>query len=242
MKIIKYTLIIIVAYVLIERPHFTLSKTTGATVDVPQHVKAQLGSSTSSQLQGVDISHFNGNTDFALLKQSNISFVYMKATQGTGYVDPTYHGRVKQLQGSDLLNGAYHFFEPDKDAIEQAKHFIQNVKSANHTLPPVLDVEITQQVDAEKIKQGVKSWLAYVHKILKCKPMLYSYGGFWQQNLGTEFNQYPFWLADYEKKPHVPDGLKDWRVWQYTDKGQVSGIEHTVDRNILIKKELTCHA
>jgi lysozyme len=241
MKIVKYILVIVAAYFVVQRPHFTLQKPSNSPEKLPHHVKSQLGSSTNSQLQGVDISHFNGNTDFTLLKQSNISFVYMKATQGTGYVDPTYHDRVKQLKGTNLLNGAYHFYEPEKDPIEQAKHFIQQVKVANHTLPPVLDVEITQNVDADKIKEGVKSWLTYVYDTLKCKPMLYSYGSFWQQNLGKAFNEYPFWLADYAKKPNVPEGLTDWRVWQYTDKGQVSGIEHKVDRNILIKKELTCH-
>ena len=241
MKIVKYTLFVFLAFIVIERPYFSLSKSTKEQHSLPLNVKSQLGSSTKDQLQGVDISHYNGRTDFTLLAQSNISFVYMKATQGTTYVDPTYHNRVAQLKGIELLNGAYHFFEPDKDALAQAKHFIENVKSANHTLPPVLDVEITQQVEIERIKQGVQSWLTYVHDALKCKPMLYSYGSFWQENLGSEFNDYPFWLADYADKPNVPKGLRDWRVWQYSNQGQVSGIEYKVDRNILIQKELTCH-
>ena len=165
--------------------------------------------------------------------------MYLKATQGVSYVDPTYQTRMAELKNSTLLHGAYHFFEPNKSAEEQAKHFVEQVKQAKHTLPPVLDIEITQEVPPEKITEGVRAWLTYVQEELKCQPMLYSYGSFWEQYL-SEFNSYPFWLADYAKKPTPPDKSDNWRVWQYTDKARVPGIEHKVDENI-IKRELTCH-
>ena len=241
MKIIKYLLIIVAAFILIERPHFALTKPQEAKAPLPQHVKSRLGTSAHAKLQGIDISHYDGRVDFELVGQSNVHFVYMKATQGTTYIDPTYQGRVSALKGSELLHGAYHFYEPDKDAIAQATHFLEQVKISKHTLPPMLDVEITQQTSPEDIKKGVKLWLEHVYKALKCQPILYSYGSFWEENLGDEFNDYPFWLADYATKPNVPAQLKNWRIWQYTDQGQISGIEHKVDRNILIEKELTCH-
>ena len=39
------------------------------------------------ELQGVDVSHFQGNIDWEVLKDQGISFAYIKATEGSGHVD-----------------------------------------------------------------------------------------------------------------------------------------------------------
>ena len=191
--------------------------------------------------QGVDISHFQGKVNFALLKQNNIHFVYLKATDGMTYLDPSYHQHVKSLGQEYLPNGAYHFFEPNDDPIKQAEFFISQVKASNHTLPPMLDVEISKGMPADKIKSAVQQWLKHVESNLGCSPIIYSYGDYWSDLLGPEFNNYLFWLADYAAKESIPQGLKNLHIWQYSEKGQINGIEHSVDRDKLIENLNLCH-
>ena len=57
----------------------------------------------------VDLSHHNASVDFAALAGAGIAGVIHKATQGAGYVDPTYTARQAQARTVGLRWGAYHF-------------------------------------------------------------------------------------------------------------------------------------
>lgn len=239
MKIVRIGLYLLTLYILIYRPPLFSANVSNKHV-LPLHVNSFLGSAAQRKLKGIDISHFDGQVDFNQLQQSGIEFVYLKATQGSEYVDPTYHAHVEKLNSTNILRGAYHFYEPAEDAKAQAIHFLNVVAASNNTLPPMLDVEITQGKSAEAIKKGVQTWLATVEKELGCRPVLYSYADFWRENLGVQFNNYPFWLADYSSKPDVPHDLKNWRLWQYSDKGRVHGIDSHVDLDVMVTQELHC--
>jgi GH25 family lysozyme M1 (1,4-beta-N-acetylmuramidase) len=60
------------------------------------------------RIRGVDLSHFNGNVDFGLLRQNNIRFAYLRATQGAGQTDRTFNSYREQAAKSGILIGAYH--------------------------------------------------------------------------------------------------------------------------------------
>lgn len=211
------------------------------TAQVPEHVKSQLGTTSHSAKQGLDIYYASGKVDFNELEKQKIEFVYLKATDGLNYTDPTYQQHVKALEKTQLLSGAYHFFRPADDAVKQAQQFVEQVHLSKHQLPPMLDVEKSGSLSPTEIKKAVKQWLSYVHTALKCKPILYANGYFWSEYLGVEFNQYAFWLADYATTPTLPDGLKNWRIWQYSEKGRIFGVQNTVDLDVLVNNEVHCH-
>ncbi|OWV61410.1 hypothetical protein ATY75_13320 [Rhizobium sp. N122] len=98
---------------------------------------------------GIDTSHhtedgckceLNWN---AILKQK-VGFVYLKATEGTSYTDPTFTatvGRIRKANPS-LPIGAYHFLSKNVEAKKQAEHFIAAVGQLGEMqLPPSLDLE-----------------------------------------------------------------------------------------------------
>ena len=58
------------------------------------------------------------------------------------------------------------------------------------------------------------------------------------QNLSGYFPSYPLWIAKYAKKPPQLNDDTPWHIWQYTDKGKVSGIDHKVDLNYFAGNEL----
>ena len=44
-------------------------------------------SSTQYPVRGVDVSSYQGNIDWAVLSKQNISFAFIKATEGSSFVD-----------------------------------------------------------------------------------------------------------------------------------------------------------
>lgn len=245
MKLVQLGLLVSLLILILQRPFLDLSQQLmpahHAHKQLPTHVVKRMGMTVNNAKQGVDLSHFQGTVNFQEVANSGIHFVYLKATQGTDFIDPSYAAHITAIDKTALLHGAYHYFQPDQDPIAQAKYFLQQVQMSGHVLPPMLDVETTSNESPDSVRKGVAAWLEYVHKALNCRPILYSYGDFWQDNLGPAFNEYPFWLADYSAEPDVPAGLKNMRLWQYSDTGRVPGIENQVDLDVLVSGEVNCH-
>ena len=59
----------------------------------------------------VDLSHWEAQVDFVQAKTAGIAAVILKATQGTGFLDPTFASRAVAAHAAGLLLGAYHFFD-----------------------------------------------------------------------------------------------------------------------------------
>src|SRR5260370_16659082 len=87
----------------------------------------------------IDLSHHNGDVDLGRAKAAGILGVIQKATQGTGYKDPTFDENRAQAVQTGLLFGAYHF-GTGSDGVAQAEHFLNVVTpGANDLL--VLDFQ-----------------------------------------------------------------------------------------------------
>ena len=63
------------------------------------------------------------------------------------------------------------------------------------------------------------------------KPIVYT-ANFMSGVIGTSFGSYPLWVANYGATcPLMPSGWTDWKFWQNSDSGSVSGIAGAVDTN-----------
>lgn len=81
------------------------------------------------------------NEDKALRTEA-IDYVFMKATEGESFKDWRFKGRWKKAKKAGITRGAYHFFRPGKNAVDQAQNYIQRVGEFDaDDLPPVLDIE-----------------------------------------------------------------------------------------------------
>jgi len=192
---------------------------------------------TSNKIHGIDVSHDQGNIDWSQVAKADIDFVYLKATDGITYTDPRFHSYMSDLLDKELLYGTYHFFEAEDDPEKQADNFLKQISSYPLRLSPMVDVEVTKDQDPQEIKTRLQSFLNKVHTATGCKPVIYSYSSFWQHNIGTEFNQYVFWLADYAKKINPPKGVDNLTIWQYSDKGRIEGISGPVDLDVILTGE-----
>jgi lysozyme len=102
-------------------------------------------------VQGIDVSHYQGVVDWQQVAQNGMAFAFAKATEGITYVDPQLAANWDGIRVAGLVRGAYHFFEPNDDAAQQAQHFLSTVQLQPGDLPPVLDVETTGGVSDAQI-------------------------------------------------------------------------------------------
>lgn len=188
-------------------------------------------------IHGIDVSHYQGDINWEEVKKMNIkgdsiSFVFIKATEGNNYIDKSFEKNWKEAQSAGLMCGAYHYFKPDIDGKEQAKHFINQVKMTKGNLPPVLDIEEIGEKKWKEVKKELKIWLDLIEKEYNIQPIIYSNRIFLEDNLGEEFKKYIVWVAQYKNLNPPEISFKNWTFWQHSSEGNVNGINFPVDLNV----------
>ena len=93
----------------------------------------------------VDLASYQGNitaAELAALKAAGIEAAYVKATQGTDYINPFAAQQVKALRGAGIHVGLYHFLDVTKSIGEEAQYFVAAASALGGSdLPLALDSE-----------------------------------------------------------------------------------------------------
>jgi lysozyme len=188
------------------------------------------------ELHGIDVSKYQSTIAWEevkamKVKEVQMSFAFIKATQGTGGSDPQFNRNWKKSRQAGVFRGAYHFFIPYADGKQQAENFIAKVELQKGDLPPVLDIEQLNGTTPEKLRAEAKKWLEAVEAHYGVKPIIYTNVDFYKRYLGDDFDSYPFWAAHYhsEGRPRID---RNWLFWQHSDQGRVNGITAAVDFNV----------
>lgn len=182
---------------------------------------------------GIDVSHYQGDIQWKyVFKKStvNISFVFCKATEGVSIIDDRWLRNRKELLKRNIPMGAYHYFKPNSNPVAQADFFLEHYQARQNDLPPVLDVE-EEGNNPISLRNSVKTWLDFVEKETGKRPIIYTNYFLFNSIFKAHFKDYRFWIANYSDQP---ERLRDERIlyWQYTDQGQVPGINGYVDLNM----------
>ncbi len=158
-----------------------------------------------------------------------VLFALMKSTEGTTIVDPTFARNFSEAKRVGIIRGAYHFLSVNSPVEQQVKYFIANTPLKKGDLPPVLDLEIskaTMQKQHAKVIKMAKQWLKLVEKHYGVKPIIYTYNNYYNDYMkGHGLDDYDYWIARYGAEPSA----RHWEIWQFTDKGVSTGIDHAVD-------------
>ena len=195
-------------------------------------------SSARSWVRIVDVSSYQPNIDWAQLSRAGVAGIYIKATEGTWYVNPYAAAQRAGAASIGMPYGGYDFARPDaSNAVADAQYFVAS-GGAQGTLPPVLDLE----TEAPGAVQWAITWLTTVKQLTGRTPTIYTgqYSWFWNPALSA----WPLWLAAYPLGyQHVTDdspanvawanessgAWSGWSMWQFTSVGQIYGIPGNVD-------------
>ena len=94
---------------------------------------------TAAQGQGIDVSHYQGRIDWEeVATNKNISFAYIKATEGANLVDEFYLRNLYGAKRVGIPAGCYHFFSPSVSALVQLENFRSTVDPRQQDLIPML--------------------------------------------------------------------------------------------------------
>lgn len=192
-------------------------------------------------IPGLDRSHLNSRTPLANLTAKGVKFVWLKLSQGLTYKDPTFDDSWSEaLKTPNLIRGAYHFFDPRVDGVEQAKWFLSHnvVWKNSGCLPPAVDVEDLVGKDAadalvqnkwvennwKLAVERLQAFLGYVQSVTGKPCVIYSYNSYMRDTLqGTKFPNNPFWLSSLQVTPPTRyDTGKLPEFWQNTYRWQSS--------------------
>jgi len=187
-------------------------------------------------IHGIDVSKYQSliaweEVQQMKVKKVQLGFAFIKATEGIGNTDPQFKRNWKKSKEAGIIRGAYHFFIGSKDGRMQAENFINKVELETGDFPPVLDVEQLNGANPIQARKEIKKWLEIVENNYGVKPIIYTNVDFYNRNLGSEFDEYPLWVAHYYRidQPRIDRG---WIFWQHSDEGRVNGIISKVDFNV----------
>jgi GH25 family lysozyme M1 (1,4-beta-N-acetylmuramidase) len=193
---------------------------------------------------GIDVSAYQRSISWKAIKAAGIEFGFVKATEGTGYVNSTYKTHRRGARRNEIPIGAYHFARPDSDdgPLAEADHFLEVAAPREGDLLPVLDFE-RAGLPPRELARWARAWLRRVEKRIGQPPILYTYSSFWTSLVGNAkgFSRYPLWLANYGKnngKVHPVRTVGGWpgiAVHQFTSEGRIEGYSGPLDLNRLMK-------
>jgi hypothetical protein len=129
----------------------------------------------ADRLYGADTSHWQSSSSFeSSIKGAKWSAI--KATEGTGYTDPTFKARWKELgdkieKGDMKLRVAYHFMSAG-NGVAQAKHFLSEL-GIKGKLAPGTRLCLDWEAGALKDPKALHDAASYIHDVTGTWPMVY---------------------------------------------------------------------
>ncbi|MBQ8052757.1 MAG: hypothetical protein IJ198_02970 [Lachnospiraceae bacterium] len=189
---------------------------------------------------GVDISEYQADVDMDTLREQGVTFIYMKATEGSGHVDGRFAQNWKNAQESGIPAGAYHFFSFDSPGQQQAENYIATVGSLEGKMIPAIDVEYYADKKEnpparEDVIRELGAFIAVLEKEYGVKPLIYCSGEIYEKYIAEDFGEYPRWVRSIYY-PVTFEAGSNWVIWQYCDTARLEGYaggEQCIDLNVL---------
>lgn len=201
-------------------------------------------------VRGVDVSAYQGLIDWEVLASQDISFAFMKATEGSSFTDKYFEKNYEQAQKTDLRIGAYHFFSYDSPGATQAEHFINTVEKCETMLPPVIDLEFygnytNHPPDQAVVRKELNNMISILKEHYHMDPIIYATQKSYSLYLEGAYDNCDIWIRNVFTTPLL-SGRK-WTFWQYTDKARLDGYlgdEKYIDMNVFngTKEEFAAYA
>ena len=192
----------------------------------------------SDEIQGIDVSHHQGDVNHQQVADSGMKFCICKATEGRDWEDPRFEENIQEIRevtGQVYYPGAYHFARPDsvggaEDGRAEAEDFCDVIERVcgditQDFMPPALDFEVYSESDFNDNIPWIQNWIDVVVGRLNRVPMIYTGKNVWKYEVDNtaEFVGFPLWLVYYtagsDEIPMASLPWDEWKLWQYSGGG-----------------------
>lgn len=154
-------------------------------------------------VRGVDLSAHNGPVDFTALASDSIRFAFLKATEGTSFLDSRFDDNYREATRAGLAVGAYHFFRFDSPGYMQALNFLHALRNRPLDLPVVIDIEEWTNPDDRSLKVIIDELTDLIFTIESqgYEVMLYTNKKGYDKFVHGKLDRYPLWIASLTSEP-----------------------------------------
>lgn len=194
---------------------------------------------TEDTLIGIDVSNHQGDIDWETVKNSGVEFAFIRIGYGHNreakiMEDEKFRKNLEGARNAGLKVGLYFYSYATEiwEAEEQANWIVKTLNGEKIDLPIVFDYETwksfpTYNINIVDLNKVAKRFLDILHDN-GYEGMNYS--SKYYLNTIWNLSEYPTWLAHYVSKTNYD---KDFKVWQFSNTGEVPGINGFVDLDVL---------
>lgn len=192
-------------------------------------------------VQGIDVSHENGDIDWWEVRKSGVQFAYMTATNGASAADTKFSENWQNADAAELRRGALHIFSLCEPGVEQAQNFVRTVPRVEDQLPPAVEIagdgDCETRPEAAVVTRELKAFLSAIethlgeHAVIRVsKQMEARYG------ISTSTAPHLLWSKRFFFEPtYLP---RPWTIWQASSHRRISGISGAVNWNVMANDRL----
>jgi hypothetical protein len=167
-------------------------------------------------VSGIDVASYQSTA----YTTAGLDFVFVKATEGTSYINPKHAAQVATGRAHSLVVGHYHFARPGTSVEAQAGFFLQ------HAAPQPGDLLAFDWEDTGVSNAFKDAWIKHVQAAAPHnRVLMYGNREFWLHRDTTSFAGDGLWIADPGAPAGHPRVEHPWTVHQYSDA-------NALDRNV----------
>ena len=187
-------------------------------------------------LKGIDVSRHQNTIDWSRVKSSGIDVAIIRTSYGMKQTDDKAIYNIEEALKNGIEIGVYHFVYADsKEEVEKnAEKFFSVCKPYLKQIKYGCWCDWEYDTDKRNGNKFNKDQRTELVKVFceKCKALgmpdvgVYANPDYLLTKFG-DLSAYPLWIAKYGKKP----SQSQWNfvMWQYSSKGNISGIKGNVD-------------
>lgn len=183
----------------------------------------------------IDRSNVNGADNYA---RADVARLYLKATEGTGFIDGTFRTRTTQARRAGVKQVGYYHFARLGNPEAECDFFLNQIgKQKPGQLRPCLDLERGTVVQD---RAWAERWVTHFHKRMGYYPALYGSTSLIAPLRAASklLRKCPWWRAEYsvnDGRHHaLAGGNMGAAAHQYTSVAHIPGISGNCDQSILL--------
>lgn len=188
-------------------------------------------------IEGIDVSAYQGEINWTLVRDAGKRFAFIKATEGLDYIDPQFGRNWSMALHDGIKRIAYHFFYDHLSAAAQVDFHHRVVREAGHFVYGDATMVDVEEISVTSAQLTLSTLTEYVAKALHDidKPVIvYTDSNTWINLLGNpdvqELRQCPLFHADLSNNvPTLNTWPKGLAFLQYSFTGHCPGISGDVD-------------
>lgn len=206
-----------------------------------------------ASLWGIDVSeHQDKSIDWAQVADAGVQFAFVRvgnrgATEGTLNTDAFFQENATGAAAAGMVVGAYFFSQAltEDEAREEANFTIARLSEAesqgvtfsyvayDHEAVEIDGARANELSDAQ-FTANARSFCDVI-AAAGYKPMIYGNPQDLERLSPHLRDSYPLWYAEYGV--YIPTAPINFAIWQYSNTGQIPGIDGDVDLNLWFKPE-----